>query len=550
MIRGRSSFPPRDRNGHYTQAVTRYLLRSSDFTTVNKFISAVGHRGPRQRLKRGDNVIEGSGESLALLTDLYQLTMAQAYHASGIESTDACFHLFFRENPFGGGYAVSCGLAQAAEYLESLHFTDADVAYLADLTGNDGRPLFAAEFLAWLAEMRFTCDVDAVPEGTVVFPREPLLRVTGPITQCQVIETALLNAVNFQTLVATKASRVCLAAQGDPVVEFGLRRAQGPDGGLSASRAAYVGGCVGTSNTLAGKRFSIPVSGTHAHSWVMAFDDELAAFQAYAEALPNNCTFVIDTYDTLEGARHAVEVARWLRERGHEMIGVRIDSGDLAWLSKRVRAILDEGGFSEARIVASNELDEHLIVSLKDQGAAIDLWGVGTKLATSWDQPALGGVYKLSAVRRPGEAWTPRVKVSEQTAKVTTPGVLGVRRFRRPDGSLAGDMVYDVNSPPADSEPLMVDPTDPTRRKTFSADQVAEELLVPVFRDGVCVYAQPPISEVRARAIASVGSLDPSITRFLNPHTYPVGLEKSLNELRTSLVLEARGFEDPSGREE
>lgn len=483
--------------------------------------------------------------SSALLTDFYQLTMAQAYFSAGIAETDACFHLFFRANPFDGGYAVACGLQQAVEYLEALRFTADDIAFLAEQTGNDGAPLFSEEFLAHLAELRFTCDVDAVAEGTAVFPREPLVRVSGPIVQCQIVETALLNAINFQTLVATKASRVCLAAQGDPVVEFGLRRAQGPDGGVSASRAAYVGGCVGTSNTLAGARFGIPVSGTHAHSWVMAFPDELAAFHAYAEALPNNCTFVIDTYDTLEGARHAVEVAKRLRERGHEMVGVRIDSGDLAWLSKRVRAILDEGGFPGAKIVASNELDEHLITSLKEQGAAIDTWGVGTKLATSWDQPSLGGVYKLSAVRAPGGRWEPRVKVSEQTAKVTTPGILGVRRFRRPDGSLAGDMVYDLNSPPLEAEPLMIDPTDSTRRKTFSADQVAEELLVPVFRGGARVYELPEVRTVRERSLASVAALDPSITRVLNPHSYPVGLEKGLAELRTSLVLAARGFADP-----
>jgi nicotinate phosphoribosyltransferase len=274
----------------------------------------------------------------------------------------------------------------------------------------------------------------------------------------------------------------------------------------------------------------------------MAWDSELAAFEAYAEALPNNCTFVVDTYDSLDGARHAVEVGRKLRERGHELIGVRIDSGDLAWLSKRVRAILDEGGFPAAHVVASNELDEYLITSLKDQGARIDMWGVGTKLATAWDQPALGGVYKLSAVRPDGDGeWTPRVKVSEQTAKVTTPGVLGVRRYRREDGSLAGDMVYDVTRPPL-GDALMIDPADPTRRKCFAPDIAAEELLVPVFRDGARVYDSPPIAAARERTLESLRALDPSITRFLNPHTYPVGLEKSVNDLRTELVLKARGL--------
>ena len=320
----------------------------------------------------------------------------------------------------------------------------------------------------------------------------------------------------------------------------GLRRAQGPDGGLSASRAAYVGGCAATSNTKAGQRFGIPISGTHAHSWVMAFDSELDAFRAYATSMPNNVVFVIDTYDTLQGARNAVEVGRELRGAGHELVGVRIDSGDLAWLSKRVRSILDEGGFPDAKIVASNELDEHLIASLKEQGAAIDVWGVGTKLATSWDQPALGGVYKLSAFKRAGGEWEPRIKLSEQTAKVTTPGVLGVRRYRDSLGGPAGDMVYEESSPPG-REAVMVDPSDATRRKAFSERHSFTELLVPVFRGGTRVYESPCIEEVRARSLASVGELDSSITRFLNPHVYPVGLEEGLNDLRTVLVREARG---------
>jgi len=479
----------------------------------------------------------------AMLTDLYQLTMAQAYLASGVASTDACFHLSYRENPFGGGFAVACGLEQAVAYLDNFGFTAEDTAYLATLTGNDGQPLFSADFLEWLRGLRFTGELDAVPEGTVVFPREPLLRVSGPIAVCQLVETALLNIVNFQTLIATKAARCRIAAQGDPVIEFGLRRAQGPDGGLSASRAAYVGGAASTSNVLAGQSFGIPVAGTHAHSWVMAFDTEIEAFEAYADALPNNVTILVDTYDTLEGVRRAVDIGRAMRARGHELIGVRIDSGDLAWLSRRAREILDEGGFPDAKIVASNELDEHLIVSLKDQGAAIDVWGVGTKLATAWDQPALGGVYKLSAVRRPGESeWTPRIKVSEQTAKVTTPGVLGVRRFRRADGTLAGDMIYDVNHVPS-GDVVMVDPADVTRRKGFSAGDVFEELLVPVFRAGERVYDCPPIEQVRNRAIGSVDALDPSVRRFLNPHSYPVGLERGLNDLRTALVLSARGID-------
>lgn len=476
-----------------------------------------------------------------MLTDLYQLTMAQAYFAAGLQSTEACFHLYFRENPFDGGFTLACGLEQAVEWLSEWRVHDDELAYLEGLTGNDGAPLFSAEFLESLAQMRFDADVDAVPEGTVVFPREPLMRVTGKLPVCQLVETALLNTVNFQSLVATKAARCRLAAHDDTLLEFGLRRAQGPDGGLSASRAAYVGGFDATSNVLAGQRFGIPVAGTHAHSWVMAFDSEIEAFEAYARAMPNNVTLLIDTYDTLEGARRAVEVGRRLRERGHRLAAVRIDSGDLAWLSVRVRSILDEAGFADTRIVASNELDEHLIASLKEQGARIDVWGVGTRLVTGWEQPALGGVYKLAAVRRPGGAWSPRVKVSEQTAKATAPGIQAVRRYRRDDGTLAGDMIYDELNRPAHAAE-MVDPADSTRRKRFGTSHSAEELLVPVLREGRRVYELPALPDIRDRAHAQVAELDPSLKRFLNPHVYPVGLERGLNDLRTALVLRSRGI--------
>jgi nicotinate phosphoribosyltransferase len=481
------------------------------------------------------------GTSLALLTDLYQLTMAYGYWKSGRSGTEATFNVAFRENPFGGGYTVAAGLEPAIDYLERLRFDASDIAYLREQTGNDGRPLFDEEFLAWLAGFRFTCDVDAVAEGTVVFPDEPLVRVSGPIVQAQLVETALLCIVNFQTLIATKAARVCSAAAGQPVVEFGLRRAQGPDGGVSASRAAYIGGCAGTSNTLASKLFGIPAKGTHAHSWVMAFGSEIEAFEAYAAAEPNNCTFLVDTYDTLEGVRHAVEVGRRLREIGHEMIGIRIDSGDLAWLSEQARAILDEGGFPSAIIMASNELDEHVIDSLKEQGAPIDAWGVGTHLATGWGQPALGGVYKLSAAREPGGEWEPRLKVTEQLSKVSTPGILGVRRYLKPDGTLDGDMVYDMRQAPPQGAAEMISPYDPTKRKRFAADAPFEELLVPVFRAGERVYDAPPLAQVRDRAAAQLARLDPTRKRLLNPHTYPVGLEKELHALRTRLILELRG---------
>lgn len=504
-------------------------------------VAAAEARGRTVPMTDGETGALGHGIS-ALLTDLYQLTMAHAYWRAGVTDTDACFHLFFRASPFEGGFTVACGLEQVVEYLERLRFGDDDIRYLASQTGNDGGPLFSAEFLAWLRGFRFGCDVDAVAEGTVVFPDEPLLRVSGPLAQAQIVETALLNIVNFQSLIATKAARICQAAAGDPVVEFGLRRAQGPDGGLSASRAAFVGGCVGTSNVLAGERFGVPVAGTHAHSWVMAFDSEVEAFEAYAEAMPNNCTFLVDTYDTLQGVRNAVAVGRRLRERGHELIGIRIDSGDLAWLSIRAREILDEAGFTDARIVASNELDEYLIESLKDQGAAVDMWGVGTRLATAHGQSALGGVYKLSAIRPPGGAWVPRVKVSEQTAKTTTPGVLQVRRYLTEGGLFDGDMVVDALAPP-EGDAEMVHPTDPTKRTAYPGDRAYEELLGPVFRGGSRVWDPPPLEEVRRRSGEQLGRLDASHKRFLNPHRYRVGLERAVHERRTRLILEARGIE-------
>ncbi|MRS11800.1 MAG: nicotinate phosphoribosyltransferase [Actinobacteria bacterium] len=476
-----------------------------------------------------------------MLTDLYQLTMAFAYWKAGITSTEACFHLYFRENPFRGGFSVACGLAQAIEYIENLGFTDDDTSYLATLTGRGGTPLLSAGFLEWLRAFRFTGDVLAVPEGTVVFPNEPVLRVTGPVAECQMVETALLNIVNFQTLVATKAARVRLAAQGDPVIEFGLRRAQGPNGALSASRAAYVGGCAATSDVLAGQTYGIPVGGTHAHSLVMVYDSELEAFLAYAEAMPNNAVLLVDTYDTLEGVANAIRAGQHLRELGSDLIGVRIDSGDLAWLSVHAREMLDSAGFPDVKVYASNELDEYTIESLKEQGAAIDVWGVGTKMVTAYDQPALGGVYKLSAVREPGGEWEPRVKVSEQTAKITTPGLLRVRRYSDAGGRFTGDMIYDELAEPAE-QCVMVDPADATRRSSYCGMAGAEELLVPVFANGERVYDVPPIAESRERAIAQVGRLDPSHVRFLNPHVYKVGVELGLHERKTALILAARGI--------
>jgi len=473
-----------------------------------------------------------------LLTDLYQLTMAYGYWKAERLEDEAIFNLFFRKAPFGSGYTVACGLAPAVAYLDEFGFAADDLAYLATLTGNDGTPLFESAFLDYLGGLRLAVTVHGVPEGTVVFPHEPLLRVQGPLLHCQLLETALLNLLNFDTLVATKAARVCLAAQGDPVLEFGLRRAQGPEGGLAASRAAYVGGCAATSNVLAGKTFGIPVRGTHAHSWVMSFDSELAAFETYAAVMPNNCLFLVDTYDTLEGVRHAIQVGQRLRASGRDLLGIRLDSGDLAWLSGQARKMLDEAGFPRAAIVASNDLDEHLIQSLKFEGAAIGVWGVGTKLATAYDQPALGGVYKLSAIRRPGQPWQDRIKVSEQAVKISNPGLLQVRRMRAGEGFIA-DVIYDERIGVGDGCTI-VDPLDPTRQKVLPPGTPGEDLLVPIFENGRRVYQPPPVSEARARTQAQLAGFHAGVKRLANPHQYPVGLERRLHDRRTELVMQAR----------
>ncbi|MGA2618040.1 MAG: nicotinate phosphoribosyltransferase [Thermoguttaceae bacterium] len=478
-------------------------------------------------------------QSLALLTDLYQLTMAYGYWKAGVGQQQAVFHLTFRHNPFGGGFTVAAGLATVIEYLENLRFSDSDTAYLATLAGNDAQPLFDPAFLDFLRRSRPEYDLDAVPEGTVVFPQEPIVRVRGPLLQAQLLETPLLNVLNFQTLIATKAARVVLAAGGDAVLEFGLRRAQGIDGSLSASRAAYIGGCAATSNCLAGQLFGIPVKGTHAHSWVMCFDDEPAAFREYARAMPNNCVFLVDTYDTLEGVRRAVAVGRELRRQGHELIGVRLDSGDLTLLSRQARQILDKGGFPQAAIFATNDLDEHQIASLKAQGAVVGVWGVGTRLVTGFDEPALGGVYKLSAIRKPGGPWQGKLKLSEQTAKISTPGVLQVRRYRTGSGRAIADAIFDQEHQIV-AGPKLVDPLEPARRMAITDAATAEDLLVPVFRDGRRVYQPPSLVEIRRRTQLQLALLHGGVKRLVKPQRYFVGLEQGLDQRRRRLIRAAR----------
>lgn len=512
-------------------------------STANSKFTQVPDHASGDATGRSADLASGrsSDRSSALLTDLYQLTMAYGYWRAGVAEREAAFHLFFRKNPFRGGYALACGLAQAIAHLRDFRFSDGDLQYLATLMGNDDDRLFSDGFLEYLRTMRFECDVVAVPEGTVVFAHEPLIRMVGPMIQCQLLETPLLTLMNFETLIATKAARICEAARGEPVLEFGLRRAQGHDGGLSASRAAYVGGCVATSNVLAGKRFDIPVKGTHAHSWVMFFDDERAAFSTYARAMPNNCVFLVDTYDTLAGVREAVAIGHELRKDGHELVGIRLDSGDLAHLSIEARKILDGAGFPDAAIVASNDLDEHVIKSLKEQDATIAVWGVGTKLATASDQPALGGVYKLAAVRaEQGGSWDYRIKLSETPIKISNPGVLQVRRYYR-DGHMIADVIYDQDSGiDAETGDRLHDIDDPTRTRPIGEHDAHRDLLVPIFERGQLVYQPPDIHAVRAHARTDLHRLDVRSRRFLNPNYYPVGLDRAVHTRKQDMIAEAR----------
>ncbi len=474
------------------------------------------------------------GDSLFLLTDLYQLTMACGYWKCGKAEREAAFHLTFRRNPFGGELTVACGLAPALEFLRDFQLSESDRVYLETLTGADGKPLFETSFLDNLARLELNCDIDAVPEGTVVFPQEPLIRVKGPLLQAQLLETVLLNFINFQSLIATKAARICIAAGRNRVLEFGLRRAQGIDGGLSASRAAYVGGCHATSNVLAGKLYGIPVAGTHAHSWVMSFDSERESFQAYAQAMPNNSIFLVDTYDTAAGIANAIRAGRWLCEQGHEMTGVRLDSGDLLSLSVQARRLLDEAGFPEAKIVASGDLDEHSIAELYDRGAPIAILGVGTKLATGYDDPALGGVYKLSALRDEEGNWQPKLKTSNDPAKSSNPGFLQTRRFAK-DGNFLCDVIYDELQPPA-TDWTMLDSSSPGGGRPVAAKATSEDLLVPVLRAGKPVYQPPSIKESRQRTYDQLAQLPEETKRLKNPSAFRVGLEQGLYERKARLI--------------
>ena len=471
----------------------------------------------------------------ALLTDLYQLTMVGGYVQTGKTHQRSNFDYFFRKVPDNGGYCILAGLSDLIEYIQSLHFSREDLSYL------EGLSIFSHNFIDYLEKFRFTGDLWSMPEGTVVFPHEPLIRVTAPLPEAQLIETTLLNVMNFQTLIATKGARVRFAAQGDPVIDFGLRRAHGPEGASMASRAAYIGGVDSTSNVLAGRLYDIPVRGTHAHSWIESFPSEIEAFRAYADVYPKACLLLVDTYDTLHsGVPNAIRVGQELKEKGLKLMGIRLDSGDLAYLSKEARRMLDEAGLKDAAIVASSDLDEWIIESLKRQGARIDIWGVGTRLVTSFSHPALGGVYKLTALNEGEEQMVPKIKRSDNPEKITNPGLKKVARMVDQEGRIRGDVLFLDEEKMPERIPFKVHhPLVPHIQKTYPADFEMRELMVPVFQKGKLVYNCPPLHEIRDHTLGNLHKLDAAYKRFHNPHTYHVSLSPLLFKTKGQLLRKA-----------
>ena len=475
---------------------------------------------------------------LTLLTDLYELTMMQGYFKNPTDQV-VVFDAFYRQNPCDGGYAIAAGLEQVIEYVRDLHFSPDDVEYLRGLN------LFDDDFLEYLRGFHFTGDIYAIPEGTVVFPREPLLKVVAPVMEAQLVETAILNIINHQSLIATKASRVVYAAKGDGIMEFGLRRAQGPDAGIYGARAAVIGGCVGTSNVLTGKMFDVPVKGTHAHSWIMSFPDEYTAFKTYANLYPNACLLLVDTYDVLDsGVPNAIRVFKEMKEKDPNFhgYGIRIDSGDLAYLSKRAYEMLEAAGFGDAIISASSDLDEYLIDSLKSQDAKITSWGVGTNLITSKDNPAFGGVYKLAAVKDAGSnSFTPKIKLSENTEKVTNPGNKTVYRiYSKSTGKIKADMIC-LTDETFDPEETMVifDPIDTWKKtKVLSGTYELRELLVPVIREGKRIYTSPEVMDIREYCRKEQNTLWDESRRLVNPQKVYVDLSQKLFDLKKNLLEE------------
>ena len=475
--------------------------------------------------------------NLTLLTDLYELTMMQGYFKEKDANETVIFDMFYRTNPHGNGFAICAGLEQAIEYIKGLHFDESDIEYLRSLN------IFAEDFLEYLSTFRFTGDIYAIPEGTVVFPRESLIIGIAPIMQAQLVETALLTIINHQSLIATKTERIVHAAKGDGVMEFGLRRAQGADAGTYGARAAMIAGCIGTSNVLCGKMFDVPVKGTHAHSWIMSFPDELTAFRTYAKLYPSACILLVDTYDTLKsGIPNAIKVFKEMREAGIPLTfyGIRLDSGDLAYLSKKAKKMLDAAGFPDAVISASNDLDEYLIDSLKVQGATINSWGVGTNLITAKDCPSFGGVYKLAAVKdkTTGE-FIPKIKLSENAEKITNPGNKTIYRiYDKENGKIIADLIclvgekFDTNN-----SLLLFDPQE-TWKKTLLApgSYTMRELLVPVFLNGECVYESPKVMDIQKYCKEELDTLWDESKRLVNPHTVHVDLSNELWQTKQKLL--------------
>ena len=475
-----------------------------------------------------------NSRNLTLLTDLYELTMMQGYFKTHSKE-HVVFDVFYRQNPCGGAYAIACGLDQAIDYIKDLHFEQEDIDYLRS-TG-----FFQEDFLDYLKNFRFTGDIYAIPEGTIIFPKEPLVKVIAPIMEAQLVETALLNIINHQSLIATKAARVVQEAGGG-VMEFGLRRAQGPDAGIYGARAAVIAGCIGTSNVLAGQMFDIPVKGTHAHSWIMSFPSELEAFRTYAELFPDNCLLLVDTYDTLNsGVKHAIQVFREMREKGihSKLFGIRLDSGDLAYLTKKARIMLDEAGFPDAIISASSDLDENLIDSLKAQGAAITSWGVGTNLITSKDCPSFGGVYKLAAIKTEDGEFVPKIKLSENTEKITNPGNKTIYRiYDKATGKIRADLICFVGESFNPDEDLVIfDPLETWKKTKLKGGSYSmRELMVPVFRNGECIYQSPSVKEIAAYCTQEKATLWDETKRLFYPHRVYVDLSDKLYAVKKELL--------------
>ena len=468
--------------------------------------------------------------NLTLLTDLYQLTMLNGYFEKNIHKDIVIFDMFFRKNACNGGYTIICGIEQLVEYINNLHFSDDDLEYLKSLG------LFSDKFLDFLKDFKFTGDIYAVEEGTIMFPKEPIITVKAPLYQAQLIETALLTIVNFQSLISTKASRVCYAAKGDPVFEFGLRRAQGPDAGTYGARAAVVGGCAGTANVLAGKMFDIPVVGTQAHSWVQKFDNELDSFRAYADVYPDNCLLLVDTYDVLKsGVPNAIKVFDELKAKGHKPKGIRIDSGDLQYLSNESKKLFEEAGYYDLIYTASNDLDEYTIASLKSSGAAINSWGVGTKLITSAESPSLGGVYKLTASYE-NDKLIPKIKISEDAEKINNPGFKKVVRIYNENNMAEGDLIMLHDEEIDTTKPLTIfDPTYTWKKTTFQ-NYTIKELQKPLFKNGECKYVPKSVIEIKKYVNEQLNTFWDSYKRFSNPKKYKVDLSKNLWTLKSDLL--------------